>query len=84
MLSVFATLILAAPAFSAFIIPRSDKEEYLQAHNDFRAQHGADPLTWSDEIASAAQDWADKCVLEHSGGPWGGQYQHIYHILFID
>jgi hypothetical protein len=40
-----------------------------------RAQHGAAPLTWSDELASKAQQWANGCVFEHSGGtlgPFGG------------
>lgn len=49
----------------------SEIEEYLTGHNDFRAKHGADPLTWSTELASTAQAWADKCVFEHSGGEFG-------------
>ncbi|GAA6005520.1 uncharacterized protein JCM10292_007377 [Rhodotorula paludigena] len=40
----------------------------LDAHNEFRAKHGVSALTWSNELASAAQAWADKCVFEHGGG----------------
>jgi uncharacterized protein YkwD len=47
----------------------------LSAHNSFRAQHGASPMTWSNELASKAQQWANGCVFKHSGGslgPFGG------------
>ncbi|KAG6901851.1 hypothetical protein C0995_007237 [Termitomyces sp. Mi166 len=49
----------------------SDVQAYLSAHNTVRAQHGAAPLTWSDNLASKAQTWADKCVFKHSGGSLG-------------
>lgn len=49
----------------------ADADEFLAAHNDFRANHGADPLTWSTELASKAQEWADKCDFKHSGGALG-------------
>jgi len=51
----------------------------LSAHNSFRAQHGASPLSWSDELAGKAQQWASACVFKHSGGslgPFGGM-SHI-------
>jgi len=48
-------------------VPSSDQQAYLDDHNNFRQLHGANPLTWSAELASAAQAWADKCVFEHSG-----------------
>ncbi|KAH9064170.1 PR-1-like protein [Lactarius vividus] len=44
---------------------------YLSAHNNVRAQHGANPLTWSDALSSKAQQWADGCHFEHSGGTLG-------------
>ncbi|KAL0580294.1 hypothetical protein V5O48_001711 [Marasmius crinis-equi] len=49
----------------------SDIQAYLSAHNSVRAQHGAADLTWSDEAAGKAQEWANKCVFEHSGGALG-------------
>ncbi|RPD82630.1 PR-1-like protein [Lentinus tigrinus ALCF2SS1-7] len=50
---------------------QSDIDAYLQAHNSIRAQHGASPLSWSDNLASAAQGWANNCVFQHSGGKLG-------------
>ena len=32
----------------------------------YRASHNAPPLTWSSELASGAQTWADACVFQHS------------------
>ncbi|KAI0704883.1 CAP domain-containing protein [Cytidiella melzeri] len=49
----------------------SDIEQYLSAHNTIRAQHGASALTWSDELASKAQQWANGCIFQHSGGSLG-------------
>ncbi|KAG8735609.1 hypothetical protein FRC12_017980 [Ceratobasidium sp. 428] len=46
-------------------------DAYLKGHNDIRAQHGAVPLTWADDLAAAAVKWAGNCVWEHSGGKVG-------------
>jgi len=46
-------------------------QAYLTAHNTVRAQHGAAPLTWSNELASKAQQWANGCLFQHSGGILG-------------
>ena len=54
----------------------SDINAYLSAHNTVRAKHGAAALTWSDDLAAAAQKWASGCVFKHSGGslgPYGGK-----------
>lgn len=46
--------------------PRGNfKAEMLAAHNFFRGQHGAEPLSWKGNLASKAQDWADTCRWSH-------------------
>jgi hypothetical protein len=41
--------------------------DMLSAHNERRKQHCVAPLTWSNELALAAQAYADKCILDKHG-----------------
>lgn len=57
-------------------VSADDISSYLSAHNNERAQHGAAPLTWSNDLSAKAQQWANGCVFKHSGGslgPFGGK-----------
>ncbi|TCD63828.1 hypothetical protein EIP91_004895 [Steccherinum ochraceum] len=45
--------------------------QYLIGHNAVRAAHGAAPLTWSDDLAEKAHDWASECQFEHTSGQFG-------------
>ncbi|KAG7727010.1 hypothetical protein KL933_002719 [Ogataea haglerorum] len=51
------------------------QEAILKEHNDKRALHGVEALTWDDILAQYAQNYADQydCsgVLTHSGGKYG-------------
>ncbi|MGF1460450.1 MAG: S-layer homology domain-containing protein [Leptolyngbyaceae cyanobacterium] len=38
----------------------------LEAHNRYRAEVGVAPLTWSTQLATSAQTWANGLVFEHS------------------
>lgn len=40
-------------------------DAYTQAHNSFRAAHGARALVWSPTLAAKAQNWANGCVFKH-------------------
>ncbi|KAF8271341.1 CAP domain-containing protein [Lactarius quietus] len=53
------------------LVSADDIATYLSAHNQVRAQHGAVDLTWSDDLSTTAQNWANGCVFKHSGGPDG-------------
>ncbi|KAM5541317.1 hypothetical protein V8D89_004871 [Ganoderma adspersum] len=64
-------LLLATSLQAVGAASQPDITAYLNAHNSFRAQHGAAPLAWNDTLASAAQSWVDKCVFQHSGGAVG-------------
>jgi len=51
-----------------------------ERHNFWRAKLGIAPLTWSNELAEYAQNWANKlaargCILEHSKSQYG---ENIY------
>ncbi|KAK3113788.1 hypothetical protein LTR53_008566 [Teratosphaeriaceae sp. CCFEE 6253] len=43
----------------------------LNSTNYYRAQHQAKALAWDDDLASYAQDYAKKCIWQHSDGPYG-------------
>lgn len=53
----------------------SFENECLQAHNSKRALHSAPNLSWSSELATYAQNYANQYTcnggLVHSGGPYG-------------
>jgi uncharacterized protein YkwD len=50
---------------------------YLDPHNTLRAKHSAKALVWSDALAKAAQDWADRCQWAHSDGAVGNYGENI-------
>jgi pathogenesis-related protein 1 len=70
------SLIAAAVAFislsGVIATSQSDIDTYLSTHNTFRAQHGANNLIWSANAANTAQNWANGCKFQHSGGSYGG------------
>lgn len=43
----------------------------LNSTNYFRSQFLAKPLKWDSTLAAFAQQHAEKCLWEHSGGPYG-------------
>ena len=61
------------------------RQATLDAHNEFRALHGAPPLEWSDECAEMALEQAEACEVEerlHHGnfeGPSGRHGQNAYY-----
>jgi uncharacterized protein YkwD len=36
----------------------------LEAHNEYRAMHGAEDLTFDADLAAAAQEWAELLASE--------------------
>ncbi len=55
----------------SFAAAPAEIQEWLQAHNEYRALHGVPPVTWSDTVAASAQRTADSCPTGHSGGSYG-------------
>lgn len=54
------------------------ENDALTGHNNARAQHGASPLTWSDDLANAASTWISGCVFEHSQGKVGSYGENLF------
>jgi len=54
----------------------TDAQQILDAHNRYRAQHCAAPLSWSPKLEQVAARWAQSlvdqgCKFGHSGGQYG-------------
>ncbi|KAN0128370.1 CAP domain containing protein [Lactarius tabidus] len=59
------------PSSGSGDVSADDIATWLSDHNSVRAQYGASDLTWSDDLSSKAQQWANGCVFKHSGGTLG-------------
>jgi len=60
-----------APAPVVAPAPEGDDQKCLDAHNQFRASHGAPALTWNQDMANYARDNTQDCNMHHTGGPYG-------------
>ena len=58
------TLALVVPVAHAEPLFLSCKPS-LDAHNGYRAKHCVPPLMWSVQLASSAQQWANRCDFNH-------------------
>jgi uncharacterized protein YkwD len=56
---------LAFLAGHAAAFAQNEMQTMLDMHNYYRARHCTPPLTWSPEVAAAAQRWANRCVYDH-------------------
>jgi uncharacterized protein YkwD len=79
MIAAVSALSLQAWPVMADALTPAERDEILAQHNKYRAQHCSPPLTWSNEIAAAAQRWAERCSFSHNGADkfgeniaWGG------------
>ncbi|EUC65428.1 fruiting body protein Sc7 [Rhizoctonia solani AG-3 Rhs1AP] len=41
-------------------------QDYIDAHNNERAKHGAAALAWDDGLSASAQAWSNQCKFERS------------------
>lgn len=63
----------SAPAQTGSKVSQAEAQEALDFHNKARKDVGTNPLEWSTELATYAQEWADKlaannCAFEHRSG----------------
>ncbi len=56
----------------------------ISLHNQVRAKHNVQPLTWSNTLAQYAQQWVSNlaetknCEMTHRPNEGGGKFQQIY------
>jgi len=68
----YQVFVIALLAFTnSYALSIDEQTSILKAHNHFRKQHHAAPLTWSDELAEYAEKHAAHCHFKHSFGPYG-------------
>ncbi len=64
-----------APVATGSKLTPAEVEELVALHNAARQEVGVEPVTWSAEVAAAAQKWCDHLVatktFDHSWGDYG-------------
>ncbi|CAA7393764.1 unnamed protein product [Spirodela intermedia] len=64
-----------ALAMVSVSVAQNSPQDYLDLHNEARAQVGVGPMVWDDTVAAYAQSYAyqrrSDCNLVHSRGPYG-------------
>lgn len=53
------------------VLPVGLNVSAIERHNQYRALHKAPPLEWNFDLERVAQQWADRCIFEHSNNPYG-------------
>ncbi|KAG8364179.1 hypothetical protein BUALT_Bualt19G0100100 [Buddleja alternifolia] len=74
-LFISSLVLFSTMATKAFSQTQNSPQNFLDAHNNARAQVGVQPLVWNDTVANYALQYANQrsadCNLQHSGGPYG-------------
>lgn len=56
-------------------LAHNSPQDFLEVHNQARAEVGVGPLSWNHTLEAYAQNYANEriqdCNMEHSGGPFG-------------
>uniref|UniRef100_A0A0D9WQG3 SCP domain-containing protein n=1 Tax=Leersia perrieri TaxID=77586 RepID=A0A0D9WQG3_9ORYZ len=75
----YATALLLFLSITHLAQPQNAPHDFLQPHNEARAEVGVAKLSWDSALAAYARNYAKKrssdCALKHSGGPYG---ENIY------
>ncbi|CAK9167879.1 unnamed protein product [Ilex paraguariensis] len=73
-ISITLSCLIVLAAFH-FSLAQNSPQDYLNAHNAARSQVGVGPMTWDNNVAAYAQNYANQrigdCNLVHSGGQYG-------------
>ncbi|KAF7068216.1 hypothetical protein CFC21_073991 [Triticum aestivum] len=72
-------LLLALASAMVVVTAQNSPQDFVDPHNAARADVGVGPVTWDDNVAAYAQNYAEQrrgdCQLVHSGGQYG---ENIY------
>ncbi|KAI9054379.1 hypothetical protein LZ554_001542 [Drepanopeziza brunnea f. sp. 'monogermtubi'] len=60
------------------------QSQLVSDHVWYRAQHGAGPVTWSDELARSSTVWIENCKFGHSGTPGVGENIALGYSKLVD
>ncbi|KAJ5051892.1 uncharacterized protein L3040_001655 [Drepanopeziza brunnea f. sp. 'multigermtubi'] len=60
------------------------QSQLVSDHVWYRAQHGAGPVTWSDELARSSSTWIENCKFGHSGTPGVGENIALGYSKLVD
>ncbi|XP_065872798.1 pathogenesis-related protein 1-like [Euphorbia lathyris] len=71
-----ALIVLISLALTKSLNAQDAPQDYINAHNEARGEVGVGPMTWDDNVAAYARNYAEQrrgdCKLQHSqGGPYG-------------
>ncbi|XP_065871360.1 pathogenesis-related protein 1-like [Euphorbia lathyris] len=70
-----AVIVLISLALTKPLNAQDAPQDYINAHNAARAAVGVGPMTWDENVAAYARNYAEQrrgdCNLVHSGGPYG-------------
>uniref|UniRef100_M8CDY7 Pathogenesis-related protein PRMS n=1 Tax=Aegilops tauschii TaxID=37682 RepID=M8CDY7_AEGTA len=76
---IAALLLLALASAMVVVTAQNSPQDFVDPHNAARADVGVGPVTWDDNVAAYAQNYAEQrrgdCQLVHSGGQYG---ENIY------
>lgn len=95
--ALFAGVLTATSVIPPAVAQNSTAGEILNAHNRYRSEVGVPPLTWSNTLASQAQQWATHLAsigtLQHSSSAqrpnqgenlWGGTSRSFSFTQMVD
>ena len=67
----FTAAASTTPLSPSYTNALSFRESILNSTNLYRYEHSAGYIYWNESLASYAQSYSQKCVWEHSHGPYG-------------
>lgn len=73
--TILSTICLVGFLLAPISNAQNSPEDFVDTHNDVRAAVGVGPVSWDDNLAVYAQNYAyskiETCEMEHSNGPYG-------------